>query len=169
MNLTMLHLISLKCIFAAVLSLSHIRFFGTPWTVARQAPLSMGFSRQEYWSDLPCPPLGDLPNAGIKPGLQFLFQADSLPSEPPRKSKNTGVGSLWLFQGIFLTQESNQGLLHCRQILYQLSYQGSPSALVCPNQNDKSFINLLPSKVVYIIWNVARYRKEQKRKKASYL
>ena len=54
------------------------------------------------------------------------LQADSLSSEPPGKPINTGVGSLSLFQGIFLTQESNQGLLHCRWILYQLSYRGGP-------------------------------------------
>ena len=51
------------------------------------------------------------------------LQADSLPAEPPGKPKDTGVGSLSLLQGIFLTQESNQGLLHCKWILYQLSYQ----------------------------------------------
>ena len=49
-----------------------------------------------------------------------------LPAEPQGKPKNTGVGSLCLLQGIFLTQVSNWGLLHCRQILYQLSYQGCP-------------------------------------------
>ena len=65
--------------------LNRVRLFVTPGTAAHQAPLSMGFSRQEYWNGLPCPPLGDLPDPGIK-----------------------------------------QGLLHCRQILYQLSYQGSP-------------------------------------------
>ena len=54
------------------------------------------------------------------------LQADSLPAEPPGKPKNTGVGSLSLLQGIFLTQESNWDLLHYRWILYQLSYQGSP-------------------------------------------
>ena len=69
--------------------------------------------------------MGDLPNLGIEPRSPTL-QADSLPSEPPGKSKNTGVGSLSLLQGIFQTQESNQGLLHCRQILYQLSHQESP-------------------------------------------
>ena len=53
------------------------------------------------------------------------LQADSLPSEPPGKPKNTGVGSLSLLQGIFLSQELNWGLLHCRQILYQLSCQGN--------------------------------------------
>ena len=53
---------------AHVLSrLSHVRLFVTPWTVVCQALLSMGFSRQEYWSGLPCPALGDLPNPGIKP------------------------------------------------------------------------------------------------------
>ena len=44
-----------------------VRLSATPWTVAHQAPLSMGFSRQEYWSGLPCPSLGDLPNPGIEP------------------------------------------------------------------------------------------------------
>ena len=44
-----------------------VQFFATPWTVACQAPLSMGFSRQEYWNGLPCPPPGDLPNPGIEP------------------------------------------------------------------------------------------------------
>jgi len=60
---------------------------------------------QEYWSGLPCPPPGGLPNPGIEPRFPTL-QADSLPSEPPEKPKNTGVGSLSLLQGIFLTQES---------------------------------------------------------------
>ena len=59
--------------------------FATPWTVARQAPLSMGFSRQEYWSRLPFLPSGDLPNSRVKPGSPAL-QADSLPSEPLEKS-----------------------------------------------------------------------------------
>ena len=58
--------------------------FATPWTVARQAPLSMRFSRQEYWRGLPCPPPGDLPDPGIKPRSPALH-ADSLPSEPPGK------------------------------------------------------------------------------------
>ena len=64
------------------------------------------------------------PNPGIKPRSPAL-QADSSPAEPQEKPKNTGVGSLSLLQWIFLTQGSNQGLLRCRWILYQLSYQGS--------------------------------------------
>ena len=56
----------------------------TPWTVARQAPLSMGFSRKEYWSGLSCPPPGDLPDPGIEHRSPAL-QAASLPTEPPGK------------------------------------------------------------------------------------
>ena len=67
---------------------------------------------------------GIFPNPGIEPRYPTL-QVDSLPAEPQGKSKNTGVGSLSLLQGIFPTQELNWGLLHSRQILYQLSYQGS--------------------------------------------
>ena len=52
--------------------LSRVRLFVTPWTVAYQAPLSIGFSSQEYWSGLPFPSLGDLPNPGIKPGSPTL-------------------------------------------------------------------------------------------------
>ena len=55
-----------------VKSFSHIQLFVTPWTVAYQAPLSMGFSRQEYWSGLPFPSPGDLPNPGIKPRSPVL-------------------------------------------------------------------------------------------------
>ena len=57
---------------------SRAQLFATLRTVARQAPLSMGFSRQGYWSWLPCPPPGDLPDPGIEPGSPAL-QADSLP------------------------------------------------------------------------------------------
>ena len=75
-----------------VKSLSHVQLFAIPLTVVYQASLSMGFSRQEYWSVLPFPSPGDL-------------------SDP----------------GIFLTQGSNPGLLHCRQTLYPLSHQGNLS------------------------------------------
>ena len=64
--------------------LSLVRLFATPWTVARQAPLSVEFSRQESWSGLPFPSPGHLPNPRIEPGPPAL-QADCLPSEPPGK------------------------------------------------------------------------------------
>ena len=72
-----------------VKSLSCVRLFPTQWNVAYQAPLSMEFSRQEYWSGLPFPSPGDLPNPGIKPGSPLL-QADTLPSEPPGKPRVQG-------------------------------------------------------------------------------
>ena len=130
--------------------LSRVRLFATPWIVAYQASPSMGFSRQEYWSGLPFPSPGDLPDPRIKPGSPAL-QAASLPTEPPSEAKwkslscvsdslqphglygpwnslgqNTGVGSLFLLQGIFPTQGSNPALPHCRWTLYQLSHKGSP-------------------------------------------
>jgi len=85
----------------------------------------MEFSRPEYWSGEPFPSPGDLLNPGIKP-RSYTLQADFLPAEPPGKPKNTGVGSLSLLQQIFPTKELNWGFLHCKWILYQLSYQGSP-------------------------------------------
>ena len=87
---------------------------------------TMEFSRLEYWSGLPCPPPGDLPNPRIEPRSPTL-QTASLAAQPPGKLKNTEVGSLSLLQQIFPTQESNRGLLHCRWIPYQPSYQGSPT------------------------------------------
>ena len=74
-----------ECEFKCVCqSLSRVWLFATPWTAVRRAPLSMRFSRQEYWSGLPCPPPGDLPDPGIEPRSPAL-QADSLPAEPPGK------------------------------------------------------------------------------------
>ena len=83
------------------------------WTIQ-----SMEFSKPEYWSGKPFPGPGDLSNPRIKP-RSLTLQADSLSAEQKGKPKNTGVGSLSLLQCIF---PSNQGLLHCRRILYQLSY-----------------------------------------------
>ena len=65
-----------------VKTLSRVQLFVTPSTVAHQAPPSMGFSRHDYWSRLPFPSPGDLPNPGIKPGSPAL-EADTLTSEPP--------------------------------------------------------------------------------------
>ena len=116
--------------------LSHVLLFVTPWTVAAQAPLSVGFSRQEYYSGFPFPSPGELPDPGTELRSSAL-QADTLPTELCGKphslspwnspGHNTGVGSLSLLQEIFPTQGLNPGLLHCRQILYHLSYHGSPS------------------------------------------
>ena len=109
-------------------SLSHdpIRLFVTPWTIQ-----SMEFSRPESPSGqrVAFPFSRGSSQPRIKPRSPTL-QVDSLPAEPQGKPKYTGVGSLSLLQQIFPTQESNWGLLHCRQILYQLNYEGSPLAFI---------------------------------------
>ena len=64
--------------------LNHVQLFATPWTVAHQAPVSMGFSREEYWKGVPFTPPGDLPNPGIEPRAPSL-QAHSLAAEPQGK------------------------------------------------------------------------------------
>ena len=79
----------------------------------------MEFSGPEYWSEA-VPFSRGSSHEPRSPALR----ADSLPAEPPGKPKNTRVGSISLLQWIFLTEELNRGLLHCKQILYQLSYQG---------------------------------------------
>ena len=68
----------------------------TPWTVAYQASLSMGFSRQEYWSGLPFPSPGDLPDPGIDPRSSSL-EVDALTSEPPGKPPGEGNGTLFQY------------------------------------------------------------------------
>ena len=96
-----------------VKSLSHVQPFETPWTVAYQAPLSMGFSRQEYWSGLPFPSPGDLPNSGIEPKSPTL-EADTLTSEPPGKPCARTVSSCYrrmnkdvahIYNGILLSHK----------------------------------------------------------------
>ena len=73
-----------------VKSLSRVRLFGTPRTVACLAPPSMGFSRREYWSRVPLPSPRDLPDPGVRPGSPAL-QADALPSEPPGKPQKESM------------------------------------------------------------------------------
>ena len=71
-------------------SLSHVQLFATAWAVAYQAPPSMEFSRQEYWSGLPFPSPGDLPDPGVETGSPTL-QADTLLSEPPGQPRKNSV------------------------------------------------------------------------------
>ena len=107
----------------------------------------MEFSRPEYWNGQPFSSPRDLPNPGIEARSPAL-QADSLPAERQGKPKNTGVGSLSLLQQIFPAQELNQGLLHCRRILSQLSSQGSPKLLLIQY---KYFYNLFSDIVLRVI------------------
>ena len=141
---------------------SRVQLFPTLCLLPARLLCLWGFSRQEYWSRLACPPPRDFPNPGIKaesllsPALADGFFTTSATWEIPKcqslsrvqlieplwtvyparllhswnsPGKNTEVGGCSLLQGIFLTQGSNPGLLHCRQILYHLSHQGNPNKL----------------------------------------
>ena len=80
-------------------SLCHVRLFATPWTIARQVPVSMEFSRQEYWSGLPFSSPRDLPDTGIKL-RSFALQADSLLSETPGKPLYISSGEIMVCLGL---------------------------------------------------------------------
>ena len=105
--------------------LSRVRLSATPWTVARQAPLSLGILQARILEWVAMPSSRDLLNPGIEPRSPAL-QVDSLLSELPEKPNNHGVGSLSLLQGNFPSQESNHGLLHCRWILLTAELPGKP-------------------------------------------
>ena len=90
--------------------------FLTPWTIAYQAPPSMGFSRQEYWSGLPFPSPGDLPDPGIEPRSPALH-ADALPSEPPGKPLGVPLVSLCSL-GVSNFLEEISSLSHSIVFLY---------------------------------------------------
>ena len=123
--------------------LSGVWLFETPWTIAPQAHLSMGFSRQEYWIGLPFTSQADLPDSvtetWVSESRLVVFYSlwphglyspgNSLCQNTEVGSQNTGVGSDSFLQGIFPTQRLNPGLPHCRWILYQMSHKGSPRIL----------------------------------------
>ena len=106
--------------------LSPVQLFATPWTVAYQAPPSMGFSRQEYWSGLPFPSPGDLPHLGIESESPTL-QTDTLPSEPRGKSH--------------VTENSRQNIL--AEIKLEKVLKKSPAALAAVKSNQECFIALI--------------------------
>jgi len=106
--------------------LSHftrVRLFATPWTITHQAPLSREFSRQKYWSELPCPPPGDLPYPGIEPTTPTspALHTDSLPTEPPGKPNLfcPGQNKYVLFR--------QAGLLHTNNCLWNST--GHPGSM----------------------------------------
>ena len=89
---------------------------------------------------LSCPPPGESSQPRGRNQIS-LIAADSLPTESPGKTKNSGLGSLSLLQGIFPTKQPNQGLLHCKQILYQLTYQESPICFIRSDQISRSVVS----------------------------
>ena len=90
--------------------LSRVRLFATPWTVAHQAPQSMGFSRQEYWNGLPFPSSGDLPDPGIEPWSPALY-ADALPSEPLGKSLKQSKPLIYSSSLLFIVNNDASGFI----------------------------------------------------------
>ena len=141
---TISHSIIIKLVCAHAQLPCCIQLFAILCMVALQAPLSMGFSRQEYWSGLPFPFPGNLPNPGIEPAFLMFpalaceFFVTSATWEAaiyfskylPQSYKEHLVGYGNLLQGLGLIQGSNLHLLHCRQILYSLTYLGSPNCRV---------------------------------------
>ena len=115
----------------AVFSCSVMAISLRPHGLAHQAPLSMGILQARILEWVAMPSSRVLPNPAIESRSPTL-QVDSLPSELPGKPMNTREGSLSLLQGIFLSWELNWSLLHCRWILYQLSYQGSHRFILSP-------------------------------------
>ena len=116
-------------LYCAVLShFSCVWLFANPWTVVPLTPRLLcpwGFYRQECWSGLPCLPPGDLPNPVIEPRSSAL-QVDSLPLSHQGSPRILEWVAYRFPRGS--SQLRNRGLLNCRQILYQLSYQGGPSS-----------------------------------------
>ena len=107
---------------------------------------------------MPCPHPVDLPNPGIEPRSPAL-QADSLPSEPLGKPKNTGVSSRSLLQWIVPTQELNWVFLYCRWILYQLSYEKALRCFVaCLGATSADYTPVLAAPPVVIMRSVCRHR-----------
>ena len=105
-------------LWSEVKSLSHVWLFATPWAVAHQATPSTGFSRQEYWSGLPFPSPGDLPDPGIELKSPAL-QADALPSEPPEQPmiswlRRVNLLERWIYQ-------LSKGEIKLRVLFYFLS------------------------------------------------
>ena len=123
-----------------VKSLSCVRLFATPWTVTYQAPQSMGFSRQEYWSGLPFPSPGDLPNPGIEPG-SLALQTDALPSEPQNlpARQETWVWSLgW-------EDPLKEGMAtHCSVLAWRIPWTEEPGGLQSMGLKESDTIDPLP-------------------------
>ena len=102
--------------------LSRVWLFATPWTIACQDPLSVGFSRQEYWSGLPFPTLGDLPDPGIKPAF---LTSPALAGRFFTTGKPTHLSTEFHFQKLVLEQ-MNLGLQHMWEMFWKGSRNGSP-------------------------------------------
>ena len=150
-------------------SLSHVPLFATPWNVAYQAPLSMGFSRQEYWSGLPFPSPGDLPNPGIEPRSPSLW-ADALTSEPPGKPL---LSIIWPSNSIprSLSERTENTCPH-KDLCGNGNFQGQMGITWWPSGQD-SALSLLRVRVQSLVgevrsckpYSLAKRKKEKRRER----
>ena len=118
-------------------SLSCVRLFVTPWTVACQAPMSTGYSRQEYWCGLPFPSPGDLPNPGIEPRSPAL-QADSLLFEPPGQTHHTHIINL-----LNTKSESRIVLLHIMLCFLSCYFPHSQAQCLTHGRQSTKYIHVV--------------------------
>ena len=114
-----------------------------PWTIQSMEFFFFFFSWNSPGQNTEVGSLSFLHGVFQTQGLNLALQADCLPAEPPGKPENIGAGSLSLLQGTFPTQESNLDLLHCRQIVYLLSHQGSPYHVI----NSQGSMEIMNSKL----------------------
>ena len=123
---------------------SHVRLFVTPWTVARQASLFMGFSRQEYWSGLSCPPSGDLPDPGIEPVSPSFSCTEGrfFIGEPP--------GKFMIDINCSITKQFHSWIFI--QVIYCLIYSGNKLLLIKKKWTPDSRNNLGKSQNSYAKW-----------------
>ena len=122
---------------------SHVRLFVTPWAVACQAPLSMRFSRQEYWSGLPLPPPGALPDPAMEPRSSAV-QVDSFPSEPP--------GRPVLYVAVCMSLRFFVSLRY-RRLLPRCAHQAVLSVSISSLEIGSSVLFFLDSKNVHILFD----------------
>ena len=115
---------------------SRVRLFAAPWTVARQAPLSMGFSRQEYWGGLPCPPPGDLPDPGIKPESPAL----ALPGDSDGKASVYCTGD-----PVWSLGWEGKGYSHSSILAWKIPWTEEPGRLQSMGFKDSDMTERLPS------------------------
>ena len=149
------------CMLACMLSrFSCVQFCATLWIVAHQAPLSMGFSRQEYWSGLPCPPPGDLPDPGVKPmsPVSPALQADSLPL--------SHQGSPCVYRFIYIHIFLHVNIYFILLIIFIYTHTHTCTSLVVTWSLSHSYIHTyicvhiyIYTGYTYIQWNIS-YKKE---------
>ena len=140
---TVLTICTLAC------SLSCVWLFATSWTVAHQAPLSMGFSKQEYWSGVPFPPLEDLPNPGIEP-VSPAWQADFLPL-----SHLGNPGGIPIYLNPVCLSSGVMCNLPCRRVIHACSLSSDKAVCASGRQMWAEVTSAIPLDVRYMVYHIS--------------